>query len=202
MLTTQPEPKLAPPGAGLPRVELLVARALFRVQVWTGSRRSFEKRFGQERERIRELIQNCDPELGARRVLIRRIAGLEDSSRNWSVWMTLDHLRIVNHSIAEVIRALVKGAMPEGTASTAAVKPSETVTADILTAYEESCDVLRRVVAQSADLNTQIRFRHPWFGPLNAYRWLVISAVHMRIHRAQIERILAGLRSEATSRPA
>jgi hypothetical protein len=29
-------------------------------------------------------------------VLIARPRGLEDSSRYWSVWMTLDHLRIVH----------------------------------------------------------------------------------------------------------
>ncbi|MBX3389322.1 MAG: hypothetical protein KF691_07680 [Phycisphaeraceae bacterium] len=42
----------------------------------------------------------------AERVLIPRLRGLEDSSRYWSVWMMLDHLRIVNSQVAMVIASL------------------------------------------------------------------------------------------------
>ena len=112
-MTTQTEPKLAAPGAGLPKIELFVARLLFAWQQRTGNRRSFDARFRKERERIRALVGACDAESGARRVLIRRPPGLEDSSRYWSVWMTLDHLRIVNGEIVRVIGALTKGQLPE-----------------------------------------------------------------------------------------
>jgi len=46
---------------------------------------------------------------GAKRLLIPRLRGMEDSSRNWSVWMTLDHLRIIHGSFIGVIGTLVKG---------------------------------------------------------------------------------------------
>jgi hypothetical protein len=187
---------LAPPGAGLPRLELLVARALFGLRRWTGSRRSFDVRFARERELVRAVLRTCDAEAGARRVLIRRIAGLEDSSRYWSVWMTLEHLRIVHESLALLIRELVREVTPAGAASTAAVKPSADVGPEVLAAFEASCDALASAVAASPSLNTHARYPHPWFGPLNAAGWHALAGMHMGIHRVQIERILIGLRSE------
>ena len=192
-MTAQAEPKLAAPGAGLPKVELLVGRLFFTLRRLTGNRSSFDARFRNERELIRALVHSCDAESGARRVLISRPQGLEDSSRYWSVWMTLDHLRIVNLDFVRVIGALTNGIIPEGKASTAAVKPSIEATSVVADTYEESCDALLAVVAASPNLNTAARFAHPWFGPLDAAGWHALAGGHMGIHRVQISRILEGL---------
>ena len=195
-MNTQTEPTLGAPGAGLPEAELFIARLLFAFKRWTGSRGSFDARFRKERELIRAMVSKCDTESGARRVLIRRPPGLEDSSRFWSVWMTLEHLRIVNEACARVIAALTQGAVPEGRASTADVKPGADATAAVNAPYEKSCDDLLSIVAASPDLKTSVRFPHPWFGPLDAAGWHALAAGHMGIHRVQIERIIAGLASE------
>jgi hypothetical protein len=187
------EPQLAPPGAGLPGPELHVARMLFTLRRWIGGRDSFNARFRVEREAVRSLVSACDAESGARRVLIRRVAGLEDSSRHWSVWMALDHLRIVHVNLARVIDALTRGVKLEGAASTAAVKPDPQVTAAVRAEYERSCDALLATVTAAGNLNTAARYAHPWFGPLNAAGWHALSAGHLAIHRTQIERILQGL---------
>ena len=107
--------------------------------------------------------------------------------------MTLDHLRIVHHSFVRVIRALTSGVMPQGEASTAAVKPSSDATHTVLAEYEQSCDDLLATVAEASELDTRRRYSHPWFGPLNAAGWHALSGEHLRIHRVQIERILAGV---------
>lgn len=185
------EPKLAPPGAGLPRAELYIARLLFLLRRWRGSRESFNAGFQREREAIHALVQRCDEATGGRRVLIQRVRGLEDSSRYWSVWMTLDHLRIVNGGITRTIGALAKGVTPPGKASTAAVKPNADVTSAVAAEYEASCDALLETVAKIPDLKTRARFAHPWFGPLDAAGWHTMAAGHMGIHRVQIERIVA-----------
>jgi hypothetical protein len=109
--------------------------------------------------------------------------------------MTLDHLRIVHNDFIRVIGALTKGIMPEGKASTAAVKPSTGITSEIVTAYKESCDALLAIVAASPNLHTALRFPHPWFGPLDAAGWHALAGGHMGIHRVQIQRILDGLPS-------
>ena len=43
------DPKLAPPGAGLPKPELFIARMIFAVQSRTGNRAFFNTLFAQER---------------------------------------------------------------------------------------------------------------------------------------------------------
>jgi hypothetical protein len=193
-METRLEPKLAPPGAGLPAVELFIARLLFGFSRLTGSREAFNARFDAERRRIRELVRSCDPDTASRRVLINRLRGLEDSSRNWSVWMTLDHLRIVNLSFAKGIELLGSGlALKEG-ASTAKVKPSPEVRASVVGEYEAACDAVLKAVQGVADLKTRVRYAHPWFGPLDAFGWHGLAAGHMRIHRAQIEAILGSLK--------
>ncbi len=135
-------------------------------------------------------------------VLIPRLRGLEDSSRNWSVWMTLDHLRIVNMQIAGVMQALLAERVPPGKASTAAVKPSPEATAAVLPAYHASCDAVERVAARAAapSLRTRLRFAHPWFGPLDAAGWHAMAAMHMGIHKAQVRAILLGARSSGATR--
>ena len=186
------EPKLEAPGAGLPKAELFVVRRLFALKRKMGNRESFTAKFLEELELIRKLVEQCDPEKGAKRVLIERVRGLEDSSRNWSVWMTLEHLRIVHCAIAEVIGALTNGIAVPGTASTAAVKPG-VVAEEVIGKYEKSCDDLLAVVAGAGNLDTKLTYTHPWFGPLNAAGWHALAAGHLEIHRVQIERIIAGL---------
>ena len=194
-MNAQTEPKLAPPGAGLPKMELFVAKLLFALRRKTGNRASFDARFRSERQLIASLVRTCDAESGARRVLIRRPPGLEDSSRYWSVWMTLDHLRIVHRGFVRVIKALTNGIIPEGKASTADVKPSSEATSAVVDAYEESCDALLAAVDASSNLKTAVCFAHPWFGPLDAAGWHALAGGHMGIHRVQIARILKGLPS-------
>ena len=194
-MDTTSEPKLAPPGAGLPRLELYLGRILFAWRRWTGNRDVFDSRFQRERELIRTLAHSFEGGSGGSRVLIARPRGLEDSSRYWSLWMTLDHLRIVHYGIVHIIEALMKGAVPEKRASTAAVKPSPHATAAVAAEYEKCCDELvARTMA--GDLNTKARYAHPWFGPLDATGWHALAAGHIGIHRVQIERILQGLHTE------
>ena len=186
-------PRLAPPGAGLPFPENLIARVLLGMKRLTGNSGSFTAHFIRERETIRKLIDHLDEPTLSRRVLIRRPKGLEDSSRNWSVLMTLDHLRIVHQAFIGVIGALAKEQVPEGEASTAAVKPDPAVTMDVIADYEASCDALLATLAAVGNFKTRARFPHPWFGPMDAHGWHALAGGHMSIHRVQIERILNGV---------
>src|ERR1700722_2132397 len=110
------EPKLAPPGAGLPKIELFIARTLFALRQMRGNRESFTADFQRERAAIHTLIKSCDADSGAHRVLIVRVPGLEDSSRYWSIWMTLEHLRLIHSSLIRVLGALSKEVVPPGKA--------------------------------------------------------------------------------------
>jgi hypothetical protein len=192
-MSNHTDPQLAPPGAGLPAIELWVARLLFARTRRRGNRESFVAKFKQERAAIRLLVDSCPESQRGEQVLITRLRGLEDSSRNWSVWMTLDHLRIIHIGLIRVIHALTHGKVPPGKASTAAVKPSALVTANVEADYERTCDGVLAAIIEAADLKTPQRFEHPWFGSLDAFGWAAMAGTHMGIHRAQIQSILLGL---------
>ena len=64
---------------------------------------SFSALFSDELQTILTLVEGVSVDSAARPVLIDRIRGIEDSSRHWSVYMTLDHLRIVNLGMVGVI---------------------------------------------------------------------------------------------------
>lgn len=184
---------LAPPGAGLPALELVVARMIFRIRRVLGNRASFVAHFQRERRTIHGLVDSCAMALRGRRILIRRLAGMEDSSRDWSVWMTLEHLRITNDAFARVIGGLLGGRPPEGKASTADVKPGSDVTDAVEPAFERSCETVLQSASTPGDLRTPVRFGHPWFGLMDAFSWLALTGTHMGIHRRQMVRIIAGL---------
>lgn len=195
--TPADEPRLAAPGAGIPTIERLVGSVVLAFKRWRGTPRRTAAEFDRQRSAIARLCDGQEETLLARRVLIPRLRGLEDSSRYWSVYMTLDHLRIVNDHIAGVIVELTQGRVPRGRASTAAVKPRAGVGNEVVAAYDSACDRLVAIVASSSNLRTKVRFAHPWFGPLDASGWHEMAATHMGIHRAQIDRIISAGSSQA-----
>ncbi|HEY0792634.1 MAG TPA: DinB family protein [Chthoniobacterales bacterium] len=184
-----PVPSLGPPGAGLPKAELFIARLMLNWQARRSTRTSTAALFAGERTKILDLARSCRPEEGCRRVLIKRLRGLEDSSRYWSVFMTLDHLRIVNRQVAEVIRLLGRGETPAFVASTARVKPRVEVDEKVVEEFQAACEHFEECVAGVENLRTQVRFAHPWFGPLDAAGWHFTAFFHLRLHRHQIEAI-------------
>lgn len=184
---------LDPPGAGLPKPEWFVARLIFGWFRRSRSRAQLAAMFEEERATTLRLADSCDAGKGARRTLIKRLPGMEDSSRNWSVFMTLEHLRIVHEAVGESIRSLAEGKVPERAVSTAAVKPSPDVDAAVIDAFMRGCDDFQAIVAAIPDLRTAARYAHPWFGPLDAAGWYAMAAFHLRLHRKQVEAILSAM---------
>lgn len=184
------EPKLAAPGAGLPWPERLIANFMVKRGIRRTSRQETSALLTSERQTILDLVTPLSPEKASRRVLIQRLRGLEDSSRYWSVFMTLDHLRIVNTGIAEAIKLLGQGEVPEREVSTATVKPVTEVDGSVVEEFAKSCEAIEQAAKSLSDLRTKARYAHPWFGPLDAGGWYFMSAFHLRLHRKQIEAIL------------
>jgi len=188
-----PTPKLAAPGAGLPKIERFFANLMIHWKAKRTSREAAAATFATERDAIFKLLRSTPTKRLTTPVLIKRLPGLEDSSRYWSLLMTADHLRIVNDQIAGVIASLCAGKVPAGAASTAAVKPSEQVDSSVIAAFEKTCADFEKTVAAQSNLKTTLTFPHPWFGPMDAAAWHFMTGFHMRLHRKQMELILAGL---------
>ncbi len=186
--------KLEAPGAGLPKVELLAARMIFGWQRARATKESATALIRAECEAMLRLARGGSPEEGRQRVLIKRLRGMEDSSRYWSVYMTLEHVRIVNMACLGAIRSLTRGQVPERVASTAAVKPSPEVGEGVLGEFEQACELLVKTADGAGELRTKVRYAHPWFGPLDAAGWYFMAGFHMRLHRKQIEAILSEMK--------
>src|SRR5690349_10123961 len=140
MTTPIPAPKLAPPGAGLPFFEALIVRLVYPPIFSRSSWDESLQRFDQEGRRILEAVRGQNDEKLARPVLIKRIRGIEDSSRHWSAAMTMEHLMIVGNRMAFVIKALSHGRTLPGKVDTASVKPKGESNAGIVKAYEHFLD--------------------------------------------------------------
>jgi hypothetical protein len=188
--TPKSVPKLAPPGAGLPWLELIIMRLGFGWLKRRTTREQATTLLVEERDAILKLASQCDTESGSRPVLIDRLPGMEDSSRFWSVFMTLDHLRIVNLAISEVIRMLRRGEIPARQVRIADLKPNPQADHSVVGEFEQSCKCVEQRASELPDLRTAHRYAHPWFSPLDASGWHFLTGFHMQLHRRQIEQIL------------
>lgn len=171
--------------------ELAVLRIGFR---WNRARfdcKKLTELFDRERSNIMDLVDNCSDEQASQPALIKRIRGIEDSSRCWSVYMTVEHLRIVNRSISAIVGLLTAGRVPQRTVSIAEVKPSADADRGVVEGFEDGCANYQQIVRSQGTLKTELKFSHPWIGPMNALDWHALAAKHMSIHRVQIEKIMA-----------
>jgi hypothetical protein len=184
------EVQLAPPGAGLPFIELTVSRILFGLARRTLSRESALKQFRAEADRMLALAEKLDPVRAQKQVLIKRVRGIEDSSRNWSVLMALDHLVIVNGGIIATIEQLAAERPLTRKVSTADVKPPPAQTMATIEKFRDAVQQYQVRIDRLARLDSKTCHVHPWFGPLNAHGWHCLAAIHHGIHRKQIEAIL------------
>ena len=185
------EPQLQPPGAGLPRMELLVSRVGFALMKPFVSRAGANRWFRAEADRILALARSVPAADLTRRVLVPRLPGLEDSSRYWSVAMTLEHLAIVDAAVAGTVESLAAGVVPGRIASTADVKPGPGVDAGAIDRFESAAREYLACVEAVADLRTRVTYPHPWFGEFTALNWHRLAALHHRVHRKQVERIVS-----------
>ena len=195
MTATTIEPKLDAPGAGLPKPELLIARARFALGLRRYSVERANETILSENARMTEGANGLDSAAGSSQTLIKRLRGMEDSSRNWSVFMTLEHVRIVNESIIGIIGALSQERVPPGTVSTADVKPDPNTGPEVIAALDSVDRQLVEKTNTVTEMQTHACFAHPWFGPLNAAAWHFLAAFHMSLHRRQMEKIMEQLQA-------
>jgi hypothetical protein len=187
------EPKLAKPGAGLPFIEWAVARYFIMPKLFkTISNEKAILYFSKESTQIVELFNHLEPAQLSQRRLVPRLRGLEDSSRYWSVAMTMEHLIIVGNLMRQAFVQLSNGDTKLDLVGTADVKPSRDVdAASILQRFSSMSDhYTRDASSANIDAHPEATHPHPWFGPLNAHQWLVMGGVHQNLHRNQIQAII------------
>lgn len=190
--------QLQPAGAGLPATERAILNATFKLAsaLWTD--RFALKMFRREAEVLFDLASGEDESYDVfQPLLIPRVIGIEDSSRNWSVMMVLEHLCLTNRDMLNVVKALSDGIVPRGEIDVALYKPSCDLDYDVLDRFlainDKYRETIEQVIQSRGNLHSPARFAHPWFGALSAHQWHCLAAVHQWIHRRQMQKIIAML---------
>jgi hypothetical protein len=192
-------PKLMAPGAGLPLLE-----RLFFKHVWLplyclkASWAKSEEMFEIQGEKILKRCRSLPTDKLFQKVLISRIPGIEDSSRFWSVAMTLEHMIIVGNEMKDIIISLSQGFKPQTKiVSTAQVKPkglesdSEKVISNFKTFLNEYSSAMNNKIK---DQKSDTTFAHPWFGELSIHQWHSLASIHLGLHGKQIHEICKNLK--------
>lgn len=181
---------LAPPGAGIPPLERQVLGVGIRLAAQLVSKDRLTGLFRDEALRAVAVARQLSEEAGRRRVLIPRFLGIEDSSRNWSVYMTLEHLVIVNSAIAAALPRLYAGNEVSTEVRVEDVKPIAEAGPEQIEDLVGLVDRYTDMVEKLGNLRAGISHPHPWFGSLSGAQWHALAAVHNGVHRRQIERIV------------
>ena len=187
------ETDLEKPGAGLPTMERLMLRCGFKLMRTFKGRMALNDMFHKELTKLIELESQIPEGKGNQPVLIKRIKGIEDSSRNWSAYMVFEHLHIVNTALLFVIKTLLKEQTVPGEVRTEDVKPDPSSSIISVENFSDSAQDYLGTLQTLDSLKTKATHKHPWFGELNAHGWHTLAAIHMQIHRKQLELIIAGL---------
>ena len=190
--TTSP-PTLQPPGAGLPTFESVWLRFGFRFACAVLSRIQALQLFKREAEKILSLARTVSAERGTVPVLIDRITGIEDSSRSWSVFMVLDHLRIVDEGITQIVEDLSHDRPFAQEVRIQDVKPRPDSGPDTVDRFINAVAAYEATIKRLGKFEHRVRHAHPWFGPMTAHDWHCLAGIHHMVHRRQIERIKKAL---------
>jgi hypothetical protein len=187
------EDGLAPPGVGIPWYERRAGDVALRLYASFASPASILRAFRNDALRAGTLARGISETGGRTRIEIPRFPGIEDSSRNWSVYMTVDHLVMVNTAIMALIHAICVDHNHGAEIRLEDVMPHADAGPDRIQALELAVERYTDLVERLGTLRSRERHPHPWFGPLTARQWHAVAAIHNRTHRLQIEKIISRL---------
>ena len=188
-------PQLEKPGAGLPFFEGLVVRWYVGPYLSRKADKDTNLRmFAMIGKRILKEADSVPNDKRDTKVLVPRMKGVEDSSRNWSVNELLEHLLITGHGMRHVIGELIAGRPSDYEVKIENFKPKGKYQGG--DARQDFKAFLDETVAQLQPLPIEDKgptHLHPWMGQFNALQWCWLLAGHSGIHCAQLQAIKKGL---------
>lgn len=181
-------------GAGLPQKERLFIKHILVPSVrilFTWDIALFMIK--REVKIIENLIDGIDEETLQKKVVINRSFAIEDNSRDYSINMTLEHLRIAGSAIMMVIDTLSNEKEFPKDIKIETVKPKNNGKDeakkffDFMKTYEE-------YIKNHKKNYSKMTKPHPWFVEFNNFDWACFMYMHTFIHRRQIEAIIKELK--------
>jgi hypothetical protein len=140
--------------------------------------------------------------------IIRLLDGLTDEQAashpaedEWSVLDAMAHVVSTKQIMVALIGSLSQGALPPGAGPEWEEESRQDgVTIRTFATVAEARDAANEAQRQLLDLiagidaaNSEMRFKHYIFGPMNAREWCVFQRIHDGDHTPQIERLVARL---------
>lgn len=191
------------PGAGisLPArilLKIVIKKFVVRPRTWD----ECENQIQHLHKKLLRELENVTLELLTTRALVPAQRGLEDSSRFWSIAMTLQHLMIVGAGLQKFIIELGLGQKPTQVADTALVKPENLeYDLNIISDYKEFTEnIIPNIKSTTSknlsDLNLKLTHAHPWFGEMTAKDWFWLIGAHMGLHLKQIREIKKAIKQD------
>ena len=131
----------------------------------------------QERERLLARVTRAsDAELG------------KGSDDDWGLGQVATHLLIVERGVAMIGLRLATGAEP-GPTGQPRPAPSAVTRAGIESLVGKATATAARLVAEfPAEPNAKATARHPYYGDLNCFGWLLMLPEHYRAHLEALDR--------------
>jgi hypothetical protein len=108
--------------------------------------------------------------------------------------MVLEHLMESGSTYAQILIHLSHGERPSPLLDPISVRPEGRRGIEVVEDFESFlADYAAAVAEDAGDRESELRHPHPSYGELTAYGWHRLAAFHQRIHRHQMERIVANL---------
>lgn len=185
--------KLKEPGCGLPPLEKFFIKTFLVPSVkflftWESALNCFNK----EAKKIEMLLKNIPQDDLQKRVLIDRIFGIEDNSRDFSINLVLEHLVIVGNGMIELIQTLSNEQAFTQEITIAGVKPYAN-NANTLETFVKLVETYNAFIESLPKKKSLMTKRHPWFVEFNNFEWSVFMFIHTWVHRRQIASICKNL---------
>ncbi|UPT74152.1 MAG: DinB family protein [Elusimicrobiota bacterium] len=186
---------LPKPGAGLPFLESLYVR--FYVGPFQSRKADKSKNlrlFQMVGARLLKEFSSIPAEKRDTKVLVPRMPGIEDSSRNWCPNQVLEHLMITGVPMRGLIVELANGRTSDYEVKIENFKPQGKyeggdASQDFKKFLDETVSILDTLDVKDAGPT----HKHPWLGQFNALQWTWLLAGHNGLHYNQLQAIKKGL---------
>jgi hypothetical protein len=142
------------------------------------------------RQTIRQLVDGTAIERGNLLARVEKApdaALLAGSDNDWGLGQVATHLLIVERGVALTGMRLAQGA-PPGRTGQPRPAATEVTRAGILTLAEKAAATAERLVAEfPAEPDLRATARHPYYGDLNCFGWLLMLPEHYRAHLSALD---------------
>lgn len=154
--------------------------------------RKAEETFLKEGNEILDIVKTLSVEQLHQRIKVSHIRGLEETACNLSPAMILAHLVHTGSASQSAIISLSQNTLLDFTINMDEYEASTKINVTVIQEFEQFINDYSTILTYNVDNHAiDNTLTHPWFGPLNPHKWLILSVIHQRMHLAQLRQIVA-----------